>query len=79
MCWTVGPHASGGNHGAAMLVEPEMLNTLPLAGMIRPMKGLQGVGFSLDGIFKEKIKEERLEQGRNQEDRDGTRKIECPP
>jgi hypothetical protein len=40
-----------------MLVETEMLNTLPLAGMIRPMKGLLGVGFSLDGVSRENKKE----------------------
>lgn len=51
--WT--GHGSGGNHGAAMLVETEMLNTLPLAGMIRPMKGLQGTGFFIGWDFKEKI------------------------
>jgi hypothetical protein len=28
-----------------MLVEKEMLNTLPLVGMIRPMKGYKELGF----------------------------------
>jgi hypothetical protein len=40
-----------------MLVETEMLNTLPLAGMIRPMKVYKELGFHWMGFQGENKKE----------------------